>query len=295
MRPLSIIIPHFEKQAALKKTWEELKFQIQPEDEILIVDDHSPSGIPDFECKCTKTIQPPKHVPHIYRLNSLKNHGVEHAKHDACIIIDPDCIPSKNFLSYARNVYDPSVLFGGHISYLDKNGNPPKEYSKQSVSRWLDEDKRGCRELRGGCMFFSKQRASLAGLFDTDFDGNWGSGEHPFGSVCYNSGMRLRYDRGLTVFHQWHEKNRPGNSGHNKRLFEKKVRLYHESLNYLTPYKPAVVVLVVSTKHSQYIEQGMRAIFRHAFPFKVRLVNNGDQSEQHREHIRGTGGPGQGP
>ena len=90
-------IPFFQKQEALRKTWGELQLQINPEDMITIVDDYSPDGVPDFDCQCTEVIRPPKHTPlppgyepHIYRLNTLRNYGVEHAKHDACIILDPD-------------------------------------------------------------------------------------------------------------------------------------------------------------------------------------------------------------
>ena len=278
-RNISIVIPFFQKQEALKKTWGELYLQISPDDEVLVVDDHSPDGVPDLGCPCIKVIQPPKHVPHIYRLNTLRNLGVEHATNDAIMILDPDCIPTPRFLDHARRIYDPSILFAGWINRIDKKGDIREDRRiNGGGSRWIDRTSRDCRNVLGGCMYFSKRRASLVRLFDTSFDGSWGSEEHAFASACYNSGMRLRLEKELMVYHQWHEKNRPGNIAHNRQLFNEKSQILRESLNYVTPYKPAVAVLMVSTMRPYYIDQGMRAIFRHAVPFKVRLVNNGDQS-----------------
>jgi len=62
VRNLSIIIPHYSKQDALKKTWGELQLQLHPDDEVIIVDDHSPDGVPDFDCQCTKIIRPPPYA-----------------------------------------------------------------------------------------------------------------------------------------------------------------------------------------------------------------------------------------
>lgn len=284
-RPLSIIIPHFSKQDALQKTWDELILQIHPEDTITIVDDHSPDGVPEFDCECTEVIKPPKLSKHIYRLNTLRNYGIEHAKHDPCIIIDADCVPHTGFLDHARIIFDPSVLFTGWVWYIDETGDIRKEIRQTTrtplgKSVWIDKNSEGCRLVLGGCMYFSKKRASLAGLFNTSYDGTWGYAEHDFASACYNSGMRLRFEAGLIVVHQWHQLNQPGNKADNDRLLRDNMKAYRKNLNHFTPYQPAVAVLMVSMMRPYYIDQGMRAIFRHTTPFKVRLVNNGDQSPQ---------------
>jgi len=281
-------MPFYQKHVALQKTMDQLRFQIHPDDQIIIVDDYSPDGKPSFNCKCTEVIQPPEEIkPHIYRLNTLRNYGVEHAKHDPCIIIDPDCIPNKNFLRHARRVYDPSVFFTGAIMYLDEKGmvfkEDPRKVSKGS--RWVDKENMSCGMVWGGCMYFSKRRAGLIGGFDTDFDGTWGSEEHVFASACRNSGMRLRYDKNLMVYHQIHEKERPGYIGKNRLLFFNKVKVHREALNLVTPYNPAVVVLVVSMLRPYYVDQVMRSIFRHIIPLKVQLVNNGDQSDSQEAAI----------
>jgi len=289
LRPISIIIPHYEKQDALTKTHQELVLQLHPEDEIIIVDDHSPNGVPEFDCLCTSIIKPPKHMPHSYRLNTVRNYGIEHAKHDACLILDPDCVPNKNFLSHARKIYDPSVLFTGWIWYMNEDGGLLRKGGRQrhggeiGVSMWIDKTNRDCNKVLGGCMYFSKRRAKLAGLFDTSFDGSWGWEEHGFASTCRNSGMRLRFDSELIVYHQWHKIRRWGQPEDNKQMHFLKIGDHRKALNVVTPYRPSVAVLVVSSGRPWEVDHVMRGIFRHSFPLKVRLVNNGDQSKQQLE------------
>jgi len=36
VKNLSVVIPHFSKQEALQKTWDELILQVHPDDEIII-------------------------------------------------------------------------------------------------------------------------------------------------------------------------------------------------------------------------------------------------------------------
>lgn len=287
IRNISVVIPHYQKQKALEVTWKELQLQLSPGDNIYIVDDHSPDGVPEFDCDCTKVVRPEKHEPHIYRLNTLRNTGVKHASNDAVVILDPDCIPNPRFLDHARRVYDPSVLYAGWINYLDKDGSLLKEDPRKAngASRWCDRVNRSCGMVWGGCMYFSKSRASLIGLFDEEFDGHWGAEDHVFASACRNSGMRLRYEKGLTVSHQWHPKHHYGNQQRNIKLFRKKIEEHREHLNLLTPYSPAVAVLCVTMMRPYYIDQVMRSVFRSLIPLKVKLVNNGDRSQLQRKTL----------
>ena len=276
-RPLSIIIPHFSKQESLKQVFNELQLQINPDDEILIIDDYSPGGVPDFDCLCTKVIYPPKKLtPHIYRLNTLRNLGLQHASHDPCIILDPDCIPNPHFLDNARKMYDPSVLFGGRIDRVKENGTLKTDLRARGGSRWTSNP----TEIHGGCMMFSKERTRLVGWFDEGFNGAWGAEEHDFTSRCHHSGIRLRYSEKLLVTHQWHPPvSREGYERNRARWIESHAA-HAENLNYVSPYKPTIVALIITKMHPRYIDQVMRSLFRHNVPLKVCLVNNGDQSKE---------------
>lgn len=283
MKNLSIIIPHYQKQNTLIKVIEALQPQIHINDEIIIVDDHSPNGVPPFHCSQLKIIKPPKHIPHIYRLNTIRNYGIKHAVNDGCIILDADCVPQEEFITHARKIYDPSILFTAWIKHMDKTGFVGEGIRSDWEIPWIDKTDRGCMLVKGGCMYFSKQRAKLVGLFDVEFDGTWGYGENVFASACYHSGMRLRFEKELIVHHQWHKPTRVGTTSNNRHLLTKKRKLHKTELNLITPYKPITMVLVMVPNNPNQLEQKMRNVFRCPFPLKVRLINNGNQLEQHEE------------
>lgn len=281
IRPLSIIIPHYDKVAALRNIHEEIKLQIEPTDSVIIVDDFSPNGVPDLGCKCTRVIRPPEKLdPHVYRLNTLRNLGVAAAEHDAVVILDPDCRPNPSYLTNARSLFDPSILFAGRIDYIQKDGTPtadPRTTNKQSG--WIDDLPGHGNGLLvwGGNMMFSKSRTALIGWFDTEFDGSWGAEEHEFASKCFNSGMRLFYSKELLVQHLYHEVHRPG-PGNNVKLWQMKAREHRKHLNITSPYKPAVGVSVITMLRPDILDQCLRSIFRNIIPVRVRLCVNGDDS-----------------
>ena len=280
---LSIIIPHYNKNEALQETWKELMLQIDPEDEILIIDDNSDVK-PDFDCPCTHIIQPPKITPHIYRLCTLRNLGIQKAKYDTVIILDPDCIPNPKFIENARKMSDASVLFTGCIDKVQKDGSikPDGRRNKEGKSRWSDYKDNSGGSVWGGCMMFSKSRTQPLGWFDEDFNGAWGAEDAEFGSKCYHSGMRLRFSMELQVTHQYHPKVITGYP-ENKAKWISKVQQHREHLGTFTPYNPAVGVMVITMMRPDLINQCLQSVFRNRIPLRVRLINNGDKSEQTRK------------
>ena len=287
VRGISVVVPYYDKKSLFKKTFNELKIQLTPDDEVIVVDDHSPSGVGVCSCQALTIVRPPKLETHIYRLNTLRNLGIMTAKNDAVAILDPDCIPNKHFLDNARKLFDPSVLFAGRIDYLDKDGGILKLDPRRvdGSSRWVDKSIHSAGMVWGGIMLFSKSRAELVGLFDTDYDSGWGAEDHDFGERCYSSGMRLRYEPALQVQHQWHPKVHP-NQQRNLDLWKTKKANYVPHLNLVTPYKPAVAVLVATLRRPHYIDQVMRGIFRTRVPLKVRLVNQGDSTSEQLDALK---------
>jgi len=292
IRHFSIVIPHYEKRDTLEKVLDELRIQINPEDEIIIVDDHSPNGVPDCECPNIKIIQPEKRVPHIYRLNTLRNTGIKYAKNDTIIILDPDCIPNPHFMKWARRIRDSAVLFAGLIDFVRKDGSILSDpRGKNRRSRWVDLVDISSGMVWGGCMMFNKSRTKLIGWFDTSYDEHWGAEDHDFGARCFHSGMRIRYEPRLAVVHQYHEKNpaKIRQEQQNKRnlaLWKGKLRVYSTALNVVTPYVPAVSVNIVTMLRPYFIEQCVRSIFRSRIPLRLYLVNQGDNSKKQADAIK---------
>lgn len=275
-RGVSVVIPHYEKQRAFRSTWRKLGPQIKPRDEVIIIDDNSPSGPPELEEENVKIIELEPLEKHIYRLNTLRNTGVKKASNDTVIILDPDCIPNRYFIQNAKQVFNQGVLFGGFIDYIDYNRKITKRDPRANLartSRWVDQKTRGCAYIWGGCMMFSKKRTKKIGWFDVAYDGEWGAEDHDFASRCYHSGMRLRHERGLRVFHQKH-KGGGHPSARNRVLWKKRMQSYKEQLSEVTDYKPETVVFVVIEDYSDGLDSRMTRFFRLNLPVKVCLINN---------------------
>lgn len=268
-RSISIIIPFYKKKRVLRKTLSELFLQVDHEDELIVVNDYSPGGV--GACGCLKEltiIKPPRLDTHIYRLNTLRNLGIEKAKHDAIIILDPDCVPNDHFLESARRMFDPSVLFAGRIDKYREDGTI-KEDSRNRGDRWIDTDPSPGSGVWGGCMFFSKNKALMAGGFDEEFNGSWGAEEHEFSNRMYQTGVRLRYASQIAVKHLWHPKW-TGGASTNVALWKKKVELN----KLLVPgFNPAVIVHLIGWKRPEYVDQVMRCVFRERIPLRVRFMN----------------------
>ena len=286
MTNISIVIPFYEKAELFKKTWAALAPQIEDGDEIVVVDDHSPSGVGICECAELRVIQPPKLEPHIYRCCGLRNYGIEHAENDAILILDPDCIPKENLIENARRFFDPVVLFGGRIDFVEEDGSTRIDPRFKAFPEGTWGARNGSM-IWGGLMLFSRRRTQLVGWFNSDYDGSWGPGEGDFANKCYHSGIRRRYEPKLYVLHQWHDRShREGPLVENRRnMFRYNMLLYEKALNAKTPYNPAVGVVVVTTRRPYFVDQCMSAIFRNPVPLKVLLVNNGDQSNAQKNAI----------
>ena len=272
MRPLSIVVPWYEKNESWEKTWEELKIQLNSDDEVIIIDDYSPSGVKDCGCDLIKVIKPPKLGSHIYRCNTLRNTGIQNAKHDAILILDPDCIPAPNLTEIARKIFDPAVLYGGRIDVQQEDGEIEEDV------RLKRRNRRGM-EVWGGCMLFSKSRTQLIDWFSEEFNGKWGLGEKDFANKCYHSGMELIYAKALHVTHQYHEPYREGHHENMQLELARRTR-YSKNLDKHTSYRPRVAVSILTLMRPKLLKQCLRSVARTKIPIKIFLVNQGDESEE---------------
>lgn len=287
MRNISFIIPHYQKQDTLPRVLRELGLQLHPNDQVMVVDDHSPDGLPEVgDCGCIEIIRPPKHTPHIYRLNTLRNHGLKNARYDCVVVLDPDCQPNPHFTDYARRLYDPAVLYGGKITYLREDGYTPdpRESHFRSKSNWVDRSDSGGYRIWGGCMMFSKRRAYMVGGFDEDYNGGWGCDDNDFAIKMYHSGVRLRYSPRLHVLHL-DDYPEYGGYQRNRRLGNRKTELYRRKLDGVTPYKPRVLVQVTTLHRPKYLSQCLMALFRQRIPVRVLLQNQMDDTDETLEEV----------
>ena len=274
---LSIIVPYYQKAAAFKHTWQSLEPQLAFGDEVIIVDDHSPDGFP-FKSHWFHIVKTSETAEHVYRINRNRNIGIGEARNDAILILDPDCLPSPMLLQEARKLFNPAIVHGGRIDYLQLDGSITKDprlmwnqFGLHDLhSHFVDEFEYGEMAIWGGCILFSKLRTSMIGWFtEKIYDGRWGITENDFANKCYHSGLRLRYASELRVYHQWHQEWREGYSD-NRMLFRKRKAQYHTALHDVTPYKPKTLVKVGNIAEGQ-LSEVLQTVFQHETPVKVSL------------------------
>lgn len=219
MLNISVVVPFFQKQ----KSWVLTNFFLLPQlmqgDELIIVDDWSPDGF-KFLHPLMKVVKPPKPNFHTFRLSTLRNLGIENAKNDAILIMDPDCLASPKLLENARKIFNREILYGGRIDHLQADGSvkgDPRLYKTWKLG-WM---------IWGGLMLFSKSRTGQGGWFSEDFNGRWGAEDNDFANRCYFQGIDLKYTVLLHVIHQYHVLRQKGFSINNK-LAKKKLREYEK-------------------------------------------------------------------
>ena len=277
--PVSIVIPHYQKQTHLYQLLGILDSQLYGNSEIIVVDDYSPDGVdaPDG----VKVVRPETKRNEQYRLNHLRNLGVETAKNDCIVILDPDCHPASNrFIEYASQMFDPSILYGGRIDYVEEDKSLRLDRRGEN-SKWLHNS----FNIYGGCMMFSKRRTKLVGWFSDEYNGGWGADDNDFAAKCHHSGMRLRFSKELRCMHQWHVKTRP-NKKRNYEIYHDKIQQYRDTFNYVTPWRPSIGAMIISMNRPELVSQAVSGVLRGGIPVKVRLVNNGDCSKEQRNAFK---------
>ncbi|MEK8019466.1 MAG: glycosyltransferase, partial [Candidatus Parabeggiatoa sp.] len=118
-RPVSIIIPVYNRKAILAKTLAALTHQTYPPEliEIIVADDGSSDGVEEVIEKYQQHLTL-KHVYQEdlgYRLAAVRNLGIKAATHDGLIILDCDMLPVPNlvesFMQYLH-VTEQAILIG---------------------------------------------------------------------------------------------------------------------------------------------------------------------------------------
>lgn len=272
---ISIIIPHYQKQAAFLDIAPSLLSQLQIGDEVIVVDDWSPGGF-TLEHPQLRVVRPPKITPHRYRLSTLRNFGLEAAVNDTCLILDPDCKIDPGFMDKVRTRFNAACVYGCRIDFQREDGG-------------VDQDRRLTRSwplgwmIWGGCMLFSKSRTALARVdgqwFMEEFNGRWGVEDNDFANRCYHSGMVLVYSKELRCLHLYHPRKYNG-INENTIKGMKNLRNYKKKLDQVSDYKPRVGVLVVTLMRPEFLTQCLYSLARVRIPIKIYLVNQADRSDK---------------
>ncbi|MEK8015464.1 MAG: glycosyltransferase, partial [Candidatus Parabeggiatoa sp.] len=225
-RPVSIIIPVYNRKAILAKTLAALTHQTYPPEliEIIVADDGSSDGVEEVIEKYQQHLTL-KHVYQEdlgYRLAAVRNLGIKAATYDCIILLDCDMLPVPNlvesFMQYLH-VTQQAVLIGhrrfvctdeindDHIladitvatslpdiisqNVLFDNGQTKKtldwRLNTYQETYYLKESIFPSGVCSGCNIAFTRNIVNDAGYFDEDFQA-WGGEEGEWGFRIYNAG-----------------------------------------------------------------------------------------------------------
>ena len=232
-KPVSVIVPCYNKRKALRKTLEATLSQIQiyKGDEVIVADGKSTDGV---EKMLDREFMPEVQFVQVeerkeYNLNTVRNLGIREATNDIIIVLDADCIPQPNCIDTFRDKSQIGIYLSGGVAYEVPYKHQLKQAKKhrglatamiifqnypiEDIIKRVEEDSDEVRGTIGSCMCFSKQDALDVGLFDEDYNGCWGYDETDFIIKLHFNGVKLvnltRRSTGLAIaLHQRHKFNK---------------------------------------------------------------------------------------
>ena len=229
----SVVVTTYNKKHIVEKTLCALRLQTYPTDlyEVIISDDGSSDGIAglfnDYAGFFTNLFFVQQQHKG-FRLASVRNNGIRLARNDVVVLLDGDVIPVPELIeSHLRWFHlSDNLATIGCIRYIDASSLSPKQVltSIDQVRALPDYpdvtngraklDKRlaefadfkhhphpyNC--FHGGNVAFRRQHALDIGLFDEDFNGNWGYEDMEFGYRLWKGGRFLIAESAALGLHQ---------------------------------------------------------------------------------------------
>ena len=123
MPSLAVIIPHYSDLERLSRCLTALVPQLQPDDELVVVDNNSPVPIEDVASRFQRAVfvvEMKKGAAH------ARNRGVAETKAPLLAFIDSDCLPAVDWVAMARKtaLRTDGDLFGGRVDVFDETPPP---------------------------------------------------------------------------------------------------------------------------------------------------------------------------
>lgn len=228
-KQISIVIPTYNKKRALSKTLRNLMGQLEEGDEVIVSDDGSTDNVKAMLEKHYPPVKFHSLGEHSgYRLNSVRNLGVERAVNPLIIILDADCIPQPPLVETFRSEIREGVYCGGCVAYrvpmkiqrrVARNGMAPAVYIRgdfpiEEVIDWVETGSKPVKGTTGGCMGFHKEDWKKVNGFSEVYNGKWGVEDSDFIIKLFYAGVKITNARtnpalrGAIAMHQDHKSDR---------------------------------------------------------------------------------------
>jgi len=243
---ISAVITCYESTATIGLTLMSLFGQTRQPDEIIVTDDGSGEDTCEYIGEILNTLSIASKiecdfVTHArttpYRLNTIRNNGIEAASGELLFLVDGDILVPRDFLLEHERIHEKVIAGDGSalVSCVRRNIARGGEIEEGRISEWghkLDRyllahhwsnlDLEPEQTLSQAT--FLKRDWDRVGRFDTDFDGHWGFDEIEFAWRMKKAGVRLTC-HGLV----YHIDEGPGagrrDASRNSRLYERKTQV----------------------------------------------------------------------
>ncbi len=219
---VTVVMPAHNEERYIRRSLDAILTQDYPRShyEVIVVNNNSTDATVDIALGFgVQVINEP-----IGPVGRVRNAGARLARGDLLLFLDSDCVPSRNWISYAsdRLSSDSNLVLGGGCE-LRKNPEVLEKY-------WLLDGKEGAtlpRELLGGCIAISKSSFFQVGGFDETIT----SGEDSkLSDKLRKQGFKVVIEREMSVIHL-------GNPTEFKTFFWRQI--WHAE-NYITNFSSSV-------------------------------------------------------
>jgi len=230
---ISVIITTFNRPNALARVLEGLRYQTMPAHEVIVADDGSgpETGktvrgfVPAFSCSLLHEWQEDLG----FRAARIRNKAIRKSRGDYIILLDGDCIPSKDFIEDHCLLVEKGFFFQGKRILVSKRLSQTFTHVDASCPRkllqsFLSGDIANSHHLirmpffpaysttklngiRSCNMGFSRKDIFAVNGFNENFVG-WGREDSELAVRFYRYGLRRKEHPFMAIcFHLWHDEN----------------------------------------------------------------------------------------
>lgn len=211
---VSVIMPVYNKNIA--PVLDSLAKQTYQNFEVVLVDDGSLEDYREKAHLYPFNLRYYWHKDDGYKLNSVRNAGLNLAKGQIFVFLDADMVPkSEDWLMriITRHVLNKDILLI-HGRDRVRDGKVIEYEKKTSLAQpWFN--------MSGGNFSIRSENVAKIGLFDSGFDGAWGLEDVDWALRASKAGIKIELGLDILSNHQEHEIG-DSSKGDNKAVFEEK-------------------------------------------------------------------------
>ncbi|MFW6130952.1 MAG: glycosyltransferase family 2 protein, partial [Atribacterota bacterium] len=148
-----------------------------------------------------------------YRLSTVRNAGMKLSTGNILIFLDADIIPQEKifFIEILRKHYEEDNILLVHGIY---------DFNTKNLIGYFNKDE-PWKIMGGGSCSVKKKTALKIGLFDENYNGEWGYEDTDWAYRAFSEKIRIIYDKDIKSYHMPHVMVNYGSLNNYKYFIEK--------------------------------------------------------------------------